>query len=548
MRHLFVILSLCLAWGVCFAGSAVYVDDNAPNDPGPGNPLISDPAEDGSTAHPYDSIQQAIDSSDPNFVSDVIILPGTYTGTGNRDIDFKGKPITVRGTNPDDPNTVAATVIDCQGTAAQPHRGFYFHSGETATSVLKGVTIRNGYGGKVLVKGISVSYGGGITCLRASPKLLKLLIIACQAYDGGGVACYGGVLSMNDCKLANNFAQFGGGAYCLEGAVDFSDCQFNGNNANSEGGGVFVYASQGQMLTNTIYMNKASSGGGVIVAEGLLLLESCSINSNTSITDNGGGMAIGSGATVQLRKTKLAGNFSAGSGGAMYVTASLAEVSNCTIAGNRAAVHGGGIYAAAGSMFGASVELRNCIVWGNRAARGNQIACESSDEGFSHGFATLWYSDVEEGLDGTFFETTLGLVRFKEGTIDTDPLFADSGRWDDNGTPADVADDVWVSGDYHLKSYAGRWDPAQEKWVMDDVHSPCIDAGEERGPSLEPAYNGGRVNMGAYGNTPFASKTPDCPARPVGDLDNDCRVTFADLALFAANWLDCNLDPPIACE
>ncbi len=84
---------------------------------------------------------------------------------------------------------------------------------------------------------------------------------------------------------------------------------------------------------------------------------------------------------------------------------------------------------------------------------------------------------------------------------------------------------------------------------MDDVHSPCIDAGDpEADYSAEPAYNGGRINIGAYANTEYASKTPNCPEPPIGDLDGDCKVTFADLALLAESWQECNLEPAIACE
>lgn len=44
-------------------------------------------------------------------------------------------------------------------------------------------------------------------------------------------------------------------------------------------------------------------------------------------------------------------------------------------------------------------------------------------------------------------------------------------------------------------------------WVVDTVHSPCIDAGAPADDySLEPQPNGGRINMGAYGNTLEASK------------------------------------------
>ncbi len=111
MRQLFLISIFFVTASVLVAGS-LFVDDNATDDPSHGNPLISDPAEDGSQAHPFDAIQEAIDAAVNS--DEVIILPGTYTGDGNRDIDFAGKAIVVTGSDPNDPNTVAATVIDCQ--------------------------------------------------------------------------------------------------------------------------------------------------------------------------------------------------------------------------------------------------------------------------------------------------------------------------------------------------------------------------------------------------------------------------------------------------
>lgn len=82
------------------------------------------------------------------------------------------------------------------------------------------------------------------------------------------------------------------------------------------------------------------------------------------------------------------------------------------------------------------------------------------------------------------------------GNINTDPLFANPS-----------------GGDFHLKSEAGRWDPAANDgngdWVLDAVTSPCIDAGDPASDySNEPTPNGGRINMGAYGNTVRASKSP----------------------------------------
>ena len=94
---------LGLGWLMCacvlgMAGTltadTIYVDDDAALDPGPGDPTISDPDEDGSAAHPFDAIQEGINAALPS--DEVVILDGTYTGDGNRDLDFGGKDITVR--------------------------------------------------------------------------------------------------------------------------------------------------------------------------------------------------------------------------------------------------------------------------------------------------------------------------------------------------------------------------------------------------------------------------------------------------------------------
>jgi|GEM_PF-5983340 len=123
-----------------------------------------------------------------------------------------------------------------------------------------------------------------------------------------------------------------------------------------------------------------------------------------------------------------------------------------------------------------------------------------------------------------------------------DPCFVDAGYWDDNGTPDNLHDDFWVDGDYHLKSQAGRWDPAMQSWVIDDVTSPCIDAGDPMTPiGHEPFPNGGRINMGVYGGTIEASKSyfnaPPCETIMAGDINGDCRVDFADFHLLSMNWL-----------
>jgi hypothetical protein len=40
---------------------------------------------------------------------------------------------------------------------------------------------------------------------------------------------------------------------------------------------------------------------------------------------------------------------------------------------------------------------------------------------------------------------------------------------------------------------------------------------------------------------------PVCLSYPIMDFTGDCKVDFADFAVFLSHWLECNLDPPEAC-
>ena len=141
--------------GDAYAQDTWYVDDDAPGDPAAGDPTVSDPNEDGSAAHPFDAIQEGIDAA--GHGDTVLVLDGTYTGAGNRDLSFLGKAITVRSVN-----GPAKTIIDAQGTPTVPFRGFVFNGAETRQSVLEGFTITggasNGYSFSLVRAGINYHF------------------------------------------------------------------------------------------------------------------------------------------------------------------------------------------------------------------------------------------------------------------------------------------------------------------------------------------------------------------------------------------------------
>jgi len=114
----------------------IYVDDDAPGDPGPGGKLISDPLENGSESHPMDSIQEAIDLAKDGYT--VLVRGGIYS----EPIDFKGKAITV--TSGSD-----VAVLETPGDYAVS-----FLSAEGPDSVLKNFVIRDSLAG-VFIPGSS---------------------------------------------------------------------------------------------------------------------------------------------------------------------------------------------------------------------------------------------------------------------------------------------------------------------------------------------------------------------------------------------------------
>jgi parallel beta-helix repeat protein len=138
--------------------------------------------------------------------------------------------------------------------------------------------------------------------------------------------------------------------------------------------------------------------------------------------------------------------------------------------------------------------LRNSIIWGS-TSRDIELTASLTDDGFP----TFAYNCVQTGaaFDANDMTTTAltGTGNTSEADGCEDPMFVNP---DDAETP-----------DFHLRSTAGHFDVATDAWVEDDDTSPCIDAGDPDSPfDAEPDPNGGRVDLGCYGNHEEASRSP----------------------------------------
>jgi predicted outer membrane repeat protein len=420
--------------------------------------------------------------------------------------------------------------------------------GTDATAVLDGFVVESAVdsclfnqGGSpsiancVFRKGSTANSGGALRCDGGQPTLTNCVFQenSSTKSDGGAIEAKGARLTLTNCRFLGNWASGQGGAICgtdvdltltgctfmrnagsLGGAIEhtsgtlmLADCTFEGNAAQE--GGAAAVAVEAASLTRCIFKrNWATHRGGAVETAVPLVLDQCTFTGNTA-GDGGAVYAFrltspkaAPGPGTAMTRCLFAGNYAASGGGALYSDHVELAILGCTFTGNWA-WHAGTLgwpYANAGDA-AYRISLDNCIVWDGKGSISPVSLPTRSGSYQAKEDVVVRYSNVQGGWPG-------------EGNIDADPCFAVLGRWVDAVNPSIVvtpnssSNAAWIDGDYHVKSQAGRWDPAGSGWILDDVTSPCIDAGDPKSPvGDEPLPNGGRINMGVYGGTIEASKS-----------------------------------------
>jgi predicted outer membrane repeat protein len=336
-----------------------------------------------------------------------------------------------------------------------------------ATAVLDGFTVTGGNGN---AEG-PLPFGGGVYNNESSPTLINCIFSRNAAGEsGGGMYNYNSNPILLNCIFIENAAPTrGSGMYNFESNPTLTNCTFISNRGGS-GGGMYNFNSRPMLADCAFSRNSALNGGGMFNENSAPALLNCTFGGNSARRGDGGGMENISSSNPTLTNCIFSDN-SAYYGGAIHCIDSSLKIINNTIINNSATGYGGGgVYCGNSSPMVVKMVV-NTILWNNSP---DEIY-EKIDRDIPTTI-TVTYSDVKGGFPG-------------EGNIDVDPLFADP----DNG-------------DYHLKSQAGRWDPISQSWVIDQISSSCIDAGDPGTlAGLERFPNGGRINIGAYGGTPEAS-------------------------------------------
>jgi len=409
--------------------------------------------------------------------------------------------------------------------------------------------------------------GGGMDNAGSSPKLTNCTFTENSAADcGGGMHNYiGSSPTLTDCMFTRNSAvECGGGMRNWKGSSPTPiNCTFTENSAGNCGGGIDNVENSSPVLTNcTFTSNSASGGAGMRNSTGSSpKLTNCTFIGNSAVGT--GGMLNGENSSPTLTNCTFTGNSGALGGGIGNVNNSSPKLTNCMFTGNWG-VYGGGILnftnndspvltncafianwavTSGGGMnnAGSGTAMTNCTFGWNQSGEGaglynaagnatlaNCILWDPdwSSEIWTHNISaiTITYSDVRDGWSG-------------EGNINADPCFVNPDG--DDGIPGNEDDNLRLSagslcidaGDNTAVPAGITTDLDGNPRFVDDPNT--LDKGKGKPPIVDMgAYEGAQgPRIGVCGDSghPY----------PKGDLNQDCRVNFADFAEFADSWLVC---------
>ena len=327
------------------------------------------------------TIQAGIDSA--AAADTVLLADGTYTGEGNRNITFGGKPI-VLVSESGDPDLC---IIDCESEG----RGFLFDSGETDESVLEGVTIVNG----LYICMSADSGGGGIWCDASSPTIRNTVVSNCLAEpDGGGMWCHAGsrpslvgvVFEFNDPR----------GVYSHYSSPELVNVTFRGN----WDGGMGCRGGN-PVLTDVLFQGNHGSGLSLIYGADAILTNVV-FSENGSLNSAGGLYCFHSSPSVSWCTFYRNGSGAWGGGMRIHGDTSAPIVRNCTFFGNSAVIGGSAIHGEGSPVFerliiawndgpepfywfGDCPSLMCCDIYGN--AGGDWVGCISGQNGVNGNFS-----------------------------------------------------------------------------------------------------------------------------------------------------------------
>ncbi|MCK4886993.1 MAG: peptidylprolyl isomerase [Planctomycetes bacterium] len=209
--------------------------------------LVAPDGNDSNSVTPFETIQAAVDSTVDGGT--IVLEPGIYTGAGNCDIVFGGKTITITGKNSSQIDPIAATIIDCNGSAGDEHQGFILDENDNVT--IKNLTITGGYS----------RFGSAVYIDHATATIENCVIRGnVGTFDGGGICLVSSDGYITNCTIVDNSTTYNryGIIYCVNSAVTVSNCILDNDGYSPKE--IYVYKSTADVSYCNISGGYAGTG------------------------------------------------------------------------------------------------------------------------------------------------------------------------------------------------------------------------------------------------------------------------------------------------
>jgi hypothetical protein len=264
----------------------------------------------------FPTIQAAIDAS---WDGDTIeLLDGTYTGDGNRDLDFLGKALTLRSQSGDS----SGCIIDAGGSSAGRHTIMIFDDGEGPSTIIEGLTLSRGYS--------PITFGAGASCIGSSPSFVSCVFDSNRSSGGGGLwVDLASSPSVTKCLFTGNYANAAGGGALIHGDATLTDCEFRDNDLGNNGSALAL-ANGAPTITDCDFIGNDANMNSAV------WMELCDVEFNgCTFSGNSGpfGAIYGKWGSPLITECTFTLN-SADSGACVNWDSSGVEISQCTFVAN----------------------------------------------------------------------------------------------------------------------------------------------------------------------------------------------------------------------
>jgi len=437
----------------------------------------------------YTTIQAAIEAAD-NY-DEILVAPGTYSGSGIAIVDPLGKTLTIR-------SIAGAEVTTLDGLSQR--RGIICYNYDDVT--IEGFTVRNcvpvwwpGYEGE-----LGQDAGAGLHSGAASPSVLGCIFESDTQHRNGSP-------TFQECTWRG----------VRHEAVHFATPQFTGCRFESGAGftgswnAMATFASCEFIDGNDSYQGGWSYAGGAAIKLYLdsgAAINGCHFENNYSATDGGAIMHDGTNGpegTLSVTNSVFIGNSAVDLGGAIY-SGDAALIEDCIFHANQAI----GVYGRGGAL---SLTTGNTV-----------MGCEFVGNTATYEGGTIRFSGYPDLVDSVVSESSLPCISASSGSIDI------AGTTFCGHSEADVTED-W--NDLGGNEFSADCDFSLTGSCC--VNGGCLELSFEDCTTISGAFGGLGSFCAGASCEPDSGGQSECPFD--GDADDD--VDVYDLLDLLESWGSC---------